>query len=207
MIEPSRKASQASKGVNLIKIISPEKFKTTLWKNGKGETTELAINDGGTLDDFDWRISMATVVEDGVFSYFTGYLRNLILIDGHGMDLQHDQSKIDRLDHRLSFATFDGGCHTMATLTCGPIIDINVITNASKYEVDVATYTDQQFVELSACTFCFIYCLDADALLTSQDGLIKTVLRAGHLMQLGQPEINNLQIDGGNMIVIRLVQR
>jgi len=207
MIAPSLKASQTLKGVNLIKIISPEQFKTTLWKNGKGETTELAISDAGTLDDFDWRISMAKVVEDGPFSYFTGYLRNLILIDGNGMDLQHDQSRVDRLDRRLSFATFDGGCNTVATLTCGPIIDINVIARANKYEVSVATYTDQQVVELSACTLCFIYCLDADALLTSQDGLIRNVLRAGHLMQLSQSHINNLQVDGGNMIVIHLVHR
>jgi len=100
----------------VIKIIPPEKFKRTLWKNGKGETTELAINDGGTLDDFDWRISMAKVVEDGVFSSFPGYLRNLILIDGNGMDLQHDQLSVDQLERPLSFATFDGGCHTVATL-------------------------------------------------------------------------------------------
>jgi len=205
MIEPSLKASQTLKGVNLIKIISPEQFKKTLWKNGKGETTELAISDAGTLDDFDWRISMATVVEDGPFSYFTGYLRNLILIGGNGMDLQHDQSRVDRLDRRLSFATFDGVCETVATLTSGPIIDINVITRGSKYDVTVETFTDRQTIKLRPCTLCFIYCLDDGALLASQDDSVQISLNAGHLMQLEQPNCN-LQVNGENMLVVHLAE-
>ena len=52
----------------MINIIAPKQFKTVAWKNGLGETTELAINRGGTLNSFDWRLSMASVVEDGVFS-------------------------------------------------------------------------------------------------------------------------------------------
>jgi len=190
----------------MIKIIPPEQFNKTPWKNGKGETTELAISDGGTLENFDWRISMAKVVEDGAFSYFTGYLRNLILIDGNGMDLQHDQSRIDRLERRLSFATFDGGCDTVSTLLAGPIIDINVITRADKYDVSVATYIDRKVVELSACTHCFIYCLDEGATLTSQDNSVHISLSAGHLMQVDQLNIN-LQVNGSNMIVVHLIER
>lgn len=189
----------------MIKIISPEQFKKTAWKNGKGETTELAISEGGTLEHFDWRISMAQVVEDGAFSYFTGYLRNLILISGNGMDLQHDQSNIDRLGRPLGFATFDGGCHTLATLTCGPIVDINVITQADQYAVDVATYVDQHTVNLRICEHCFIYCLKDEALLTSEDKSVHIALKAGHLMQLDQAD-SNLQVCGKNMIVVHLCE-
>ena len=188
----------------MIKIISPEQFKKTAWKNGKGETTELAISHGGTLDNFDWRLSMAKVIGDGAFSFFTGYLRNLILIDGNGIHLQHDHSKTDRLDSLLSFATFDGGCNTVATLTSGPIVDINVITKANKYHVTVTTCTDRQDIKLRACTHCFIYCLNADASLTSQDNALNTTLSAGHLMQLSQPDSDGLQINGENMIVVHL---
>jgi len=188
----------------LITIIPPEQFKKTPWKNGKGETTELAINEGGTLDDFDWRLSMAKVVEDGVFSYFTGYCRNLILIKGSGITLQHDQSKVDQLDTLLDFATFDGGCCTLATLRSGPIVDINVITKAEKYQTFVKTFTDQQTVKLRTCTQCFIYCLNAEALLSSEDNSINTRLSAGHLMQLNQPGTGDFQVNGRNMIVIYL---
>ncbi|WP_442165592.1 HutD family protein, partial [Rhizobium leguminosarum] len=36
------------------------------WKNGKGETVEIAVfPPGASINDFDWSISMATVAEDG----------------------------------------------------------------------------------------------------------------------------------------------
>ena len=80
------------------KIISPDQFKTIAWKNGQGETTELAISPGGTLADFDWRLSMASVVSDGAFSDFTGYDRQLILLNGHGIKLAHDDKQTDAAD-------------------------------------------------------------------------------------------------------------
>jgi len=188
----------------LIKIISPELFKKIPWKNGKGVTTELAINDGGTLEDFDWRLSIASVVEDGEFSDFTGYLRNLILIAGNGIDLQYDQTRIDRLDTLLSFATFDGGCKTIGKLRDGPITDFNFISKTGKYEVTVNIYMDRKDVKLRASTLCFIYCLNEPAYLTSQDDNSQISLAPGHLMQLTESDMVNLQINGKNMVVIHL---
>ena len=93
----------------MISVLSPELFITIPWKNGQGETIELAMNYGGHLDDFVWRLSMASVVEDGVFSDFSGYQRNLILIEGNGINLQHDDSKIDKLNHNDHlFLTYGG---------------------------------------------------------------------------------------------------
>lgn len=188
----------------MIKIISPEQFKKVPWKNGKSVTTELAINDGGTLEDFDWRLSISRVVEDGEFSDFTGYMRNLILIAGNGIILQHDQTRIDRLDHVLSFATFDGACKTIGKLKAGPITDFNFMSKAGKYKVIVNTYMGRKNVKLLASTLCFIYCLNEIALLKSQDDKVDISLTAGHLIQLAKPDIDNLQIDGKNMIVIHL---
>jgi environmental stress-induced protein Ves len=68
----------------MLTILSPETFKTIPWKNGLGHTTELAINSGGNLGKFDWRLSIASVVNDGEFSNFSGYQRHLVLIKGEG---------------------------------------------------------------------------------------------------------------------------
>ncbi len=51
----------------MLTVFSPENFRTIPWKNGLGHTTELAISEGGSLDDFDWRLSIASVVNDGDF--------------------------------------------------------------------------------------------------------------------------------------------
>lgn len=63
------------------------------WKNGKGVTVELARAEiGGALL---WRLSMATVAEDGPFSLFPGIERNLTVISGPGFRLVGDCMALD----------------------------------------------------------------------------------------------------------------
>ena len=67
-----------------IRIIDSSTARQLPWKNGKGETIELARaeRDGALL----WRLSMATVAEDGPFSIFAGIERNLTVLDGAGFE-------------------------------------------------------------------------------------------------------------------------
>jgi environmental stress-induced protein Ves len=63
------------------------------WKNGKGVTVELARAEAqGALV---WRLSMATVAEDGPFSLFPGIERNLTVISGPGFRLVGDGLALD----------------------------------------------------------------------------------------------------------------
>ncbi|MET0307631.1 MAG: HutD family protein [Sphingomonas sp.] len=55
----------------------------TPWRNGGGETTEVAIfPESAGLDDFDWRVSVARIDSDGPFSSFPGIDRTLVLLSG-----------------------------------------------------------------------------------------------------------------------------
>jgi hypothetical protein len=112
----------------MINIISADTFKQVPWKNGLGFTTELAINDGGTLDNFDWRLSIATVSNDGAFSNFKGYRRNLVLISGQGITLDHQNGQLDNLNKLLDIAQFDGGFRTLGKLHGPAITDFNIMT-------------------------------------------------------------------------------
>ena len=185
----------------MIKIITPDHFKKIPWKNGKGITTELAINDGGTLEDFDWRISIAGVVEDGEFSDFSGYHRNLILLEGNGIQLKYNNSKIDHLDNILSIASFDGACKTVGTLKDGSIKDFNVITRAGKYHVNIETHIEEIIIELKSSFLCFIYSLKNSSLI-SKDKKNDTLVPAGNLLQLTHSDLVNLQFKGEKIIVI-----
>jgi len=61
-----------------MKILRSADHKRMPWKNGGGETVEIAISpQGAGLADFDWRVSMATVASDGPFSVFPGIDRTL----------------------------------------------------------------------------------------------------------------------------------
>jgi len=197
----------------VITIISPEQFKTIPWKNGKGVTTELAISDGGTLEKFDWRLSIANVVENGVFSDFSGYLRNLVLIEGEGIELEHDNKKRDVLSSLLSFATFDGACKTVGTLNNGAIKDLNIMVDVEKYKVKVDTYLKQQTVELEHCELCFVFALTGQSLLkskvqiTEESNVKEMLFEENNLLKISPIKSANMSVSGEQLIVVHLSQR
>ena len=71
-----------------MRIIRAADCRRMPWKNGRGETVEIAISpDGAGIDDFDWRLSMARVETDGPFSLFAGIDRTLAVLEGEGIFL------------------------------------------------------------------------------------------------------------------------
>jgi environmental stress-induced protein Ves len=102
------------------------------WKNGGGSTTQIAVfpPDAG-FEDFDWRISLATIAEDGAFSAFPGVDRTLALVEGHGMTLEIDGEAI-LLSKADPVAVFDGESRVVAKLSRGPSTDFNVMTRSDR---------------------------------------------------------------------------
>lgn len=188
----------------MIEIIQPTQFKTVTWKNGKGETVEMAINPDGTLDNFDWRLSMASVVEDGIFSNFTGYTRNLVLIDGNGINLQHNDSKIDRLAKLLDIATFDGGNKTVGNLHSNEITNFNVITRTSVFNTKTTSKKSANNHLLEKSDLCFIYSLFNSAELIVQNTKKVITLPAQHLMKITDLPTNCVSLTGDHLIVVYL---
>lgn len=201
----------------MIEIIEPKQFKTIPWKNGLGETTELAINNGGKLDNFDWRLSIASVINDGVFSDFCGYQRNLVLIAGQGLMLQHDDKITDNLVNLLDIASFDGGCKTFGKLTDGVIKDFNIITNKQKILPQINCYVDAQqvAVQLEQLNTYFAYSLTAimQVETNQQEKQVQVAVPQGHLVKISVADglqvkdESTVKISGNNMILIQLKQQ
>jgi environmental stress-induced protein Ves len=104
------------------------------WKNGGGSTTEIAVAPpDAALDGFDWRISLATITEDGPFSYFDGVDRTLALIEGHGatLDIDEDSERV-LLCADDPVVAFAGESAVIATLNRGPTTDFNVMTRRDR---------------------------------------------------------------------------
>ena len=102
------------------------------WKNGGGSTTQIAVfpPDAG-FEDFDWRVSLATIAEDGAFSEFPGVERTLALVEGHGMTLEIDGETM-LLSKADPVVAFDGESRVVATLSRGPSTDLNVMTRLDR---------------------------------------------------------------------------
>jgi len=101
------------------------------WKNGGGSTTTIAVGPPeSTLENFEWRVSLATIAEDGPFSSFPGVDRTLALVDGHGMTLDIDGSERVILCESGPVLAFDGESQVLAKLNRGPTTDFNVMTRS-----------------------------------------------------------------------------
>lgn len=133
-------------------------FLRTPWKNGGGETVQLAIfPDGASLDDFAWRISMAGVDRDGPFSHFAGVERSLSILSGEGLILD-----IDGVRHEMAVASpplrFSGETTTSARLVSGPVTDFNVMSRRGLSDHAVSRMTPGE--ALAANTdFAFVFAL------------------------------------------------
>jgi environmental stress-induced protein Ves len=191
----------------VIEIISPEEFKTIPWKNGQGSTTELVISPGATLDGFDWRLSIAKVDQDGDFSDFSGYMRDLVLIEGQGITLQHvgiKSTETHELSSLLTVSHFDGGCKTFGQLASGPIKDFNIMVNKNTYQSRVETYLEKQTIELKPKEICFVFCLSGELKLKSTEDNTNTILSERHLLKISASSSKQLEYlaDGEKMIVV-----
>ena len=141
-------------------IIPVTQFKTLPWKNGKGSTRELLVEKN--QDGFNWRLSMAPVTVDGLFSDFSGYDRKLVLIEGEGISLAHSNGQLDQLKQRFDMAGFDGGWSTEARLHQGAITDFNVMTRQGICSAEVNIFREQGEHRFKVnCDQLMIYALDS----------------------------------------------
>ena len=100
------------------------------WKNSGGSTTEIAIGPPESgFEDFEWRVSLATIEKDGAFSLFPGVDRTLALVEGHGMTLEIDGEPTLVTDLEPVVA-FDGSSVVTAKLSRGGSTDFNVMTRS-----------------------------------------------------------------------------
>jgi environmental stress-induced protein Ves len=112
------------------------------WKNGKGETVEIAVfPPGASMDAFEWRISMASVANDGAFSLFPEIDRTLSILSGHGMSLTIDGAEPVLLTMESDPLRFAADVPVDATLVDGAITDLNVMTRRGRFAHSVERKT------------------------------------------------------------------
>lgn len=103
------------------------------WKNGGGSTTEIVGSPTGAgLDRFDWRISVATIAQDGQFSVFEGVDRTISLLSGDGVELDLKNGQQVTLSAAEPSFAFEGELSIYARLLGGRSIDFNVMTRRSR---------------------------------------------------------------------------
>ena len=109
------------------------------WANGRGTSHEIA-SDRNEAGEWTWRLAMAPVNEDGPFSRIECVNRSLAVVDGAGMLLSVDRKKLQCLP--MQVVQFRGDAITEATLTDGPIMDINLMVRRKEADGEMTIVSD-----------------------------------------------------------------
>jgi environmental stress-induced protein Ves len=100
-------------------------YRRMRWKNARGWTREILREPGD--DDFDWRVSIAEIDQDGPFSPFPGCERRLVLLSGAGMRLRFEDGREEELHPPHQRIAFRGEEAPHCALFDGPTHDFNLI--------------------------------------------------------------------------------
>lgn len=109
-----------------MQVRGPADFVVQPWANGRGQTVELARRDGPA--GLVWRLSVATVAEDGPFSRLPGIWRSLTVIEGPGFRIAGEGVAL-RADPLVP-VTFPGDAAVAACDVAGVSRDFNVMVAA-----------------------------------------------------------------------------
>jgi len=126
----------------MIRHLAGPDYRVMPWANGRGTTTELWRED--RVGRLVWRLSRASVVEDGPFSLFPGVERNLTVLTGPGFDLVGDGVLL-RADPFRPIA-FGGDMAVRAAGVLAPSDDFNVMTAAENPKPEVLVLTGLQTI-------------------------------------------------------------
>ena len=154
------------------------------WKNGGGETTEIAVApEGAGLDAFDWRVSMGRVAVDGPFSSFPGIDRTLTVLEGRGLRLRVGHGPPVELTAGSAPLSFPADVATEAWLLDGPIHDLNVMTRRRCLRHEVAPLAAHGTLRVPvACAAALLFCHLGDVqVATGQGGAELGPLDALHI--------------------------
>ena len=186
-----------------FKIYSPQSFQTLPWKNGLGSTVELLAETPNKNEAFSWRLSIASVANDGPFSDFSGYDRTLLLLEGSGITLNKPNGIFKVLNSSLDYANFKGEDLIDATLHDGPIKDFNIMTLRSicTSSVTAIDETSESLLNINADKL-LVYSIKPVNIKIGLESSIS--LEANHLLQFNYYINNTMTLDKTQAIVIQI---
>lgn len=124
---------------DIMQVIRFVDCKSKPWKNGGGVTTELALSPpGATLDNFDWRLSIARIDKSGPFSRFFGIDRTLAVISGGSVALHVEGQSPVVLEPSSGYAAFPGDLYVYAEVSGAGSEDFNVMSRRGRCSHELA---------------------------------------------------------------------
>ncbi|MGC0053580.1 HutD family protein [Brucella pituitosa] len=189
-----------------FKVLKAQDHRRMPWKNGGGVTVEIAIHPiNASVDNFDWRISTATVANDGPFSVFPDIDRTLSVLEGNGivLDVEGVETTLTRETAPFAFAA---DASSGARLIDGTITDLNVMTRRGRFthQVERIVTNDSAIIAPDRGTM-LVFCAEGNFELKS-DSRIAHLGQHDRLILSGEAQFSVELIGKGIVYKISIIQ-
>lgn len=187
-----------------MRIVREKQQKTMVWKNGGGQTIEMAIfPPEASLETFGWRLSRATIEKPGPFSVFPNVERSLTLLSGKGLALKFDNGPTLRLNAPGETAQLLGDVPITAEPIGGPVQDLNVMTRRGAFRHEVTVLSGKRTLDASLPenSYLALYA-DGPGKLVRKGA--SSPLAAGDLVELGAADLPVEVVPGTDARIIAI---
>ncbi|UMR31257.1 HutD family protein [Massilia sp. MB5] len=175
------------------------------WKNGGGSTTEIAVAPAGaSFDEFDWRISLATIAASGPFSVFPGIDRTLTLVEGAGVVLDVGNERRVALSEREPVVAFPGETAVSATIE-GITTDFNVMTRRSRCSHQLERRVVRDFSTLERRSELTVLFLAEGESLTVASGSERVAMVRYDALVLEREEVWTLEAGQATVFIVDII--
>jgi environmental stress-induced protein Ves len=187
-----------------LSLISPSDYRRTRWKNDGGWTTEVARSADDSAAGFRWRISIAEIESDGPFSSFPGIDRDLLLLEGNGIELDIDDAAAHRVTRRFERVRFNGESDVRCRLLAGPTRDFNVMARRDAVFADVLARPLVGSMVIFPEAHCewFVHLFSGHAKARSGEQSLTLATGASLLADFRDSASERIVIEGGGEIVL-----
>jgi environmental stress-induced protein Ves len=117
-----------------VSLLSASRRPSQRWRNGAGETYEIAsYPQGSSLDDFGWRLSLAEVSIAAPFSRFPGVERHLAVLEGAiELEIEGQSGMLARTPSDGALC-FPGDVEVFGRPTSAPARDLNLMVRRDTF--------------------------------------------------------------------------
>ena len=119
-----------------MRPIPAHEYRRERWRNGTGWTREI-LRWPEHADDWDWRLSIAEIEQDGPFSSFPGVERELVLLQGAGVRLHFDDGETREVLPPHGRVRFAGERAAHGELVDGLTHDFNLMWRRDRIDAEL----------------------------------------------------------------------
>ncbi|HZX79485.1 MAG TPA: HutD family protein [Lysobacter sp.] len=188
------------------RVIPSYEYRRTRWRNGGGWTREIHAEPGAD-GDWDWRLSIAEITDDGPFSTFAGVDRELVLLAGEGVRLRFEDGEVAEVLPPYGRHRFAGERPVHGELVTGPTHDFNLMWRRERFAADLwrRPMVGAMVVFAEPHSTWIVHVLAGGARFADGTGLPDLATGDTAILQAGDERLRHVLDGGGEALLIRLL--